>query len=554
MEYYEIFGHVCTLKDEEDLLQKHLIGRSKFKKFIIKWTTIDPQSFVATEFFNSHSSVVNEMKSHLENHPMTIHPYSRFKFIWEFFMATIFLVGLIYVPLQYMDYVDDNLENDFGNVMIMEAVKISCMVDMVMRFFMGFEKNYEIILDKKQIAREYLRGLFVFDLLTNIPFFVGLAFQLGPNDMESHFIKITTLLRICRLSTFIKYCQRGLSRFQMSDEFLDIFQLLMYWIICIHWTACLHILPGIVVGKFQKNVKVNAWFENEIFYKHDPLGKYVICLFKSIKTVMGTGYVKELQPKMYFDKIYASVLTIVGRVSLYITLASIYRLIQGVRSSTLRYDEMMVQLNKYTSCNRLPKSTKMKLKSNYDYMFCKNYFNEQEILKTISVSLRQEIMVHNTRQLVENSPFFENLPSYLVMRIISVLSMELFFEGDVIYAVGEMGTSVYFITSGSVALYSSSDKEVCHFTDGDYFGEMSFISDEYKYRFCKAVALEMTECYKLRKEDFQNLLISYPDLLQKVEALALERMENVMMIEEYENSPKYTGYESINQKRYFSSD
>jgi hypothetical protein len=31
-------------------------------------------------------------------------------------------------------------------------------------------------------------------------------------------------------------------------------------------------------------------------------------------------------------------------------------------------------------------------------------------------------------------------------------------------------------------------------------------------------------------------------------------MENVMMIEEYENSPNNIGYVSINQKRYFSSD
>ena len=144
MKYYEKFGHVCSLKDDEDLLGIHSSGRSLLRKIIIKWTTIDPQSYIATEFFNSHSSVVNEMKSHLENHPMTIHPFSRFKFIWEFFMAAIFLIGLIYAPLQYMDYVDDNLENDFGNVMIMEVVKISCIVDMVMRFFMGFERNYVV--------------------------------------------------------------------------------------------------------------------------------------------------------------------------------------------------------------------------------------------------------------------------------------------------------------------------------------------------------------------------------------------------------------------------
>jgi signal-transduction protein with cAMP-binding, CBS, and nucleotidyltransferase domain len=107
-------------------------------------------------------------------------------------------------------------------------------------------------------------------------------------------------------------------------------------------------------------------------------------------------------------------------------------------------------------------------------------------------------MVHNTRHLVKNSQFFENVPTNLTLKIISLLSVELFFANDIIYNVGDSGeasTTIYFITSGTVAYYSPNDKEVCHFTDGDYFGEMTLVSDV-KYRFCKAIALETTECYK----------------------------------------------------------
>jgi CRP-like cAMP-binding protein len=153
----------------------------------------------------------------------------------------------------------------------------------------------------------------------------------------------------------------------------------------------------------------------------------------------------------------------------------------------------MVQLNKYTDQKNLPPTTKAKLKNNYDYMFCKRFFNEREILKTVSASLRQQILIHNTRQLVENSPFFDNLPSFLIMKIISALSVELYLESDVIYTLGEVAKSVFFITSGSVAYYSPSGKEVCHFSDGDYFGEMTLVSDRH---YAKAIALETTECYK----------------------------------------------------------
>lgn len=319
--------------------------------------------------------------------------------------------------------------------------------------------------------------------------------NLNTKDVEFHYLKMLTLFRLFRLPTFVRYCQRMFLRLEVDDKYLEIFKLLSYWIICIHWAACLHLIPGLISSRFRADVKVNAWYENGVFQRHHVFGKYVICLFKSVKTFMGTGYIKDLQPKEPFDKIYGSLLTIIGRVGLCVTLAYIFEIIQGVKSSTLRYDEMMVQLDKYTEQNRLPSSTKAKLKNNYDYMFRKRYFNEREILRTVSAPLRQQILVHNTQQLVKNSPFFENLPSYLILKIISALSVELYLEGDVIYSPGEIGMFVFFITSGSVAFYSPSGKEVCHFSDGDYFGEMTLVSDV-EHQYTKVVALETTKCYK----------------------------------------------------------
>lgn len=50
--------------------------------------------------------------------------------------------------------------------------------------------------------------------------------------------------------------------------------------------------------------------------------------------------------------------------------------------------------------------------------------------------------------------------------------------------------------------------------------------------------------------DFQKLAQSYPDLLEKVEALAIERIERVLMIEEREKQRKAFEYMSINQQQF----
>lgn len=352
------------------------------------------------------------------------------------------------------------------------------------------------MLCKKRLARKYLSGLFVFDFLTNIPFFIGLGLSMKTNDLHFHLLKIMTLLRIVRVPTVVRFCERMFLRLDIDDKYLGMFKMVFHWVLCIHWIACLHVLPGNLAAGFSGK-SVGAWYEHKEFKKHNGFGKYVICWFKTVKAIMGTGYVSDLEPHAWFDRIYALITTIAGRVGLCITLAYVFEILQGVQSAKLRYDEMMVQMHNFSEQNRLPPSTKAKMKNNYDYIFRKRYFNEREILKTVSSPLRQQIMIHNTRQLVDNSPFFANLPSSLVLKIISALSVELYLDGDVVYTMGQMGMSVYFITSGSVALYTPSGKEVCHLSDGDYFGEMTLVSDGVaEHHYTKAVALETTECYK----------------------------------------------------------
>lgn len=69
--------------------------------------------------------------------------------------------------------------------------------------------------------------------------------------------------------------------------------------------------------------------------------------------------------------------------------------------------------------------------------------------------------MHACRKLVENVIFFRNLPLNLLVRIISCLRIEVFLVNDVIIRVNTPGSSMYFISTGTVAIYTKSGKEVC---------------------------------------------------------------------------------------------
>lgn len=143
--YFEKFGHTCDLKGEEDL-ESVLKDVGWARKVFIKWTTVDPVSNLTLQHFNSHSSIVNERKIHLENHRLTIHPFSRFKFIWECVMISAFLCGLIYGPLQYLRYLDESKSANIEDLVIMIWVKAVCIIDMLIHFFVGYidEENFVV--------------------------------------------------------------------------------------------------------------------------------------------------------------------------------------------------------------------------------------------------------------------------------------------------------------------------------------------------------------------------------------------------------------------------
>jgi len=74
------------------------------------------------------------------------------------------------------------------------------LTDVVLIFFtVDFNKNDDLIVDKKVIARNYLRGWFVPDLLTCLPFELFL-----PNNKKNDLPKLLRVLKLTKIRKFVK--------------------------------------------------------------------------------------------------------------------------------------------------------------------------------------------------------------------------------------------------------------------------------------------------------------------------------------------------------------
>jgi len=82
----------------------------------------------------------------------------------------------------------------------------------------------------------------------------------------------------------------------------------------------------------------------------------------------------------------------------------------------------------------------------------------------------QEIVNFNCRALVASVPFFADAEPDFVSDVVTKLEYEVFQPGDVVIRIGTVGTKMYFIQEGLVAVLTGSGEVAATLSEGSYFG------------------------------------------------------------------------------------
>lgn len=67
--------------------------------------------------------------------------------------------------------------------------------------------------------------------------------------------------------------------------------------------------------------------------------------------------------------------------------------------------------------------------------------------------------------------------------------------------------------------------------DGAHFGEVALVLENSK-RIASVVAIEPCELYKLHRKHFKKAIMPYPELLEVIQRIAMERFESIYILDE----------------------
>ncbi|XP_062843628.1 potassium/sodium hyperpolarization-activated cyclic nucleotide-gated channel 2-like [Trichomycterus rosablanca] len=481
--------------------------------------------------YGSQKAVEREQERVKSAGKWIIHPYSDFRFYWDFTMLLFMVGNLIIIPVGITFFKE---ETTTPWIIFNVVSDTFFLMDLVLNFRTGIiiEDNSDIILDPKTIKQKYLRTWFVVDFVSSIP--VDYIFLIVEKGIDSEvyktaralrivrFTKILSLLRLLRLSRLIRYIHQWEEIFHMTYDLasavMRIFNLIAMMLLLCHWDGCLQFLVPML-----QDFPSDCWVSLNKMVNDTWSELYSFAVFKAMSHMLCIGYGRQA-PESLSDIWLTMLSMIVGATCYAVFIGHATALIQSLDSSRRQYQEKYKQVEQYMSFHKLPADFRQKIHDYYEHRYQGKMFDEESILEELNEPLREEIVNFNCRKLVASMPLFANAEPNFVTAMLTKLRFEVFQPRDYIIREGTIGKKMYFIQHGVVNVLTKGTLGM-KLSDGSYFGEICLLT---RGRRTASVQAE-TYCrlYSLSVDHFNEVLEEYPMMRRAFETVAIDRLDRL---------------------------
>ncbi|MBW1899429.1 MAG: Crp/Fnr family transcriptional regulator [Deltaproteobacteria bacterium] len=134
----------------------------------------------------------------------------------------------------------------------------------------------------------------------------------------------------------------------------------------------------------------------------------------------------------------------------------------------------------------------------------------------------------NIFELVKQIPLFKSLSQKDIADLAESIRLLSLKQGQTLFRKGDEGTALYLVKSGTIKIVLPSrigdEIIVTIFSGGDFFGEMALLDGE--PRSADAIAIEPSEVFVLRRNDFLLFLQSNINAIESILSLLSKRLRS----------------------------
>lgn len=444
----------------------------------------------------------------------TLHPNSKFIRSWQVLIVFITIYNAFIIPFRIA------FKNKFDGIWIVLDIigDVILIIDILIRFNLGYIEYGEYIQDKKKIAQHYRSRLFFRHFFASIPPADLIARIFAPNSL--FIIAVLRFPRLFRLPQFYRIFNRWETNVNINPTLMRMYKLVIIIILITHWVACL----WFTIGSWESNGE-NSWLIRNSLQSASMRTQYINSLYWAITTLTTVGY-GDIIPTTEIEIIFSLGVMFLG-ISMYAyIIGNVSSLISNLDATKARYREKLGQIQTYMRDNKISPKLQQKIRDYYQYRWIENRdIRDYHILEELPYSLKMKLALQLHKEVIEKVPIFEGADTHFFEEIVMVLKPEILPPNEYIIREGHLGHEMYFIKRGLVQAFSEKTGIIYrNMGAGTFFGEIALVYEQ--RRTASIITLTYCELFILEKDDFKKVLENYPDFAAKVKKAAKERYEN----------------------------
>ncbi|XP_012139356.1 potassium voltage-gated channel seizure isoform X17 [Megachile rotundata] len=451
----------------------------------------------------------------------TILHYSPFKAVWDWVILLLVMYTAIFTPYIAAFELSDPDYNSRKNkkysddpiVIIDFIVDVTFIVDIIINFRTTFvNSNDEVVSHPAKIAVHYLKGWFIIDLVAAIPFDLFLV--------GSHTDETTTLIGLLKTARLLRLVRVARKIDRYSEYGAAVLLLLMgTFALIAHWMACIWYAIGNAERPTLKS-KV-GWLDilandTHQFYSHNNTGgpskksRYITALYFTFSSLTSVGF-GNVAPNTDAEKIFTIIVMLIGSLMYASIFGNVSAIIQRLYSGTARYHTQMLRVREFIRFHQIPNPLRQRLEEYFQHAWTyTNGIDMNSVLKGFPECLQADICLHLNRNLLNNCRAFEGASPGCLRALSLKFKTTHAPPGDTLVHRGDVLTSLYFISRGSIEILKS-DVVMAILGKDDIFGENPCIYPTVGKSSCNVRALTYCDLHKIHRDDLLDVLALYPE-------------------------------------------
>lgn len=398
---------------------------------------------------------VDIMRKVLKTHSRCLLPHSRWVERWDLVMIFLLIFVSVVTPFE-VGFVTGGMHMLFYVNCVIDLFFVA---DMLMQFYLAFEEEGQaavrLVTDLRRIRMRYLRGWFIIDFISIIPFDAISQVMVvmdrqdkperessGPFSSQMRVVRLIRVARLLKLARLFR-CSRIYARVSAKIDVLFIKLEVVKWSFCLVFMSHLFACMMALLGDISASEFGSSWYcaavenkgrecENNMWYE------YSLALYWSVMTITSIGY-GDIVPMTHLEVIGVTIMMLSGSFLWAHIVGSFCAVVSALDTEKMAYQQRMDSVLTMSKDRFLPRDLRVRLRHFFQQSRRMHRMSSQgQIMSFLSPALQGEVALAVTLKYLQKMSWLTNAEHVFLQTLAKSLELHFFSPREIILP-GEFG-------------------------------------------------------------------------------------------------------------------